>query len=240
MFICNCGKEYKTENGFIKHQNSCQYTDLNIEKIYKFGYMLDEVDRRLFNVPVTKVNKYSKTNNIPFDVARKELQKSYIYKYRKSLWDILQVWNEELLPSEYRTFLKWVWKTYKDITVLSLRNTLSNTKIIYRYNLEHTALMIGKRIEDSLIHIHEHGAFSNDFEFVDAVLAGNISMYYVLFNDWLATKWFGDLNIGLQQQLDEYVKIASKTVLDRLKQEEFDLLQQLACTETPKIYEMDF
>jgi hypothetical protein len=238
MLECNCGKEFKTENGLSKHVSECPYAELVVEKIYNLGHMINEVDKKLFHVALGKIKKYAKDNQISFEQSQKILQEEAIYKYRKSLWDILMVWKDELLASEFRPFLKWVWKTYKEITLLSLRNTLSNTKIIYRFNLENTTFMIGKRIDDSLIHIHEHGDFSNDFEFVDAIISGQVSMYYVLFNDWLAQKWFGRLDIDLQHELEEYVQIASKTVLDRLKKEEFELLQTLACTETPKIFTM--
>ena len=239
MFNCNCGKEYKTESGFLKHNESCQYADLSLEKIYMLGYMIDIYDKKMFHVALSKIKKYSKDNNLDFDIAKKELQKSSIYKYRKSLWDILLVWKDELLVSEYREFIKWVFNTYKDISLISLRNTLSNTKIIYRFNLENSAVMIGNRINDSLIYIHENHDFSNDFEFVNAIMSGQISMYYVLFNDWLAQKWFGRLDKDLQDELEEYVEIASKTVLDRLKHKEFDLLHELASTDTPNIYRMD-
>lgn len=238
MLVCNCGKEYKTEKGFSNHQNKCSYINLNIEKVYKLGRMIDDVDRRLFHVSLGSIKKYVKTNDVEIDEAKIILKKEIIYKYKKSLWDILTIWKDELLASEYRQYLKWVFKTYKDISLISLRNTLTNPKIIYRFNLENTASMIGNRIDDSLVYIHEHGDFSNDFEFVDAIMTGQISMYYVLFNDWLAQKWFGRLDIDLQHELEEYVEIASKTVLDRLKHNEFELLQELACTDTPKIYEM--
>lgn len=239
MFSCNCGKEFKTESGLSRHKSECPYAELSIDKIYNLGYLIDEVDKKLFHVPLSKIKKVSKENQIDVDNARRQLQKEAIYKYRKSLWDILSVWKDELLASEYRPFLKWVWKTYKDITLLSLRNTLSNTKIIYRFNLENTTSMIEKRIDESLIHIHEHGEFSNDFEFVNAIMSGQVSMYYVLFNDWLAQKWFGRLDIDLQKELEEYVHLASKTVLERLKKEEFELLQARACANTPKIYEFN-
>lgn len=240
IFVCKCAKEYKTETGFIKHQKICDYKDIDLNKIYNLGYMINEIDKKLFHVSLSSIKKYSKENNISADNAKKELQKKAIFKYRKSLWDILNVWKEDLLPSEYRQFLKWVWQTYTEITLLSLRNTLSNTKIIYRYNLENTGTVIGKRINESLIYVHQHGDFSNDFEFVNSIMSGQISMYYVLFNDWLAQSWFGRLDIDLQHELEEYVEIASKTVLDRLKSDEFELLQQLACTDTPKIYKMDY
>lgn len=240
MSVCNCGKEYKLEKSFNKHLEECLYASMDLEKIYNLGYMINDVDKKLFHVSLAKIKKYSKDNNCDIDIAKKELQKDIIYKYRKSLWDILIVWKTELLASEYRHFLHWIFKTYKDITLLSLRNTLSNTKSIYRYNLENTVAMMSKRIDDSLLFIHQHGEFSNDFEFVDSILAGNISMYYVLFNDWLAQTWFGRLDIDLQHELEEYVEIASKTVLDRLKPKEFETLQTLACNETPKIFEMDF
>ncbi len=240
MSVCNCGKEYKLEKTFNTHLEECLYASMDLEKIYNLGYMINDVDKKLFHVSLAKIKKYSKDNNCDIDIAKKELQKDIIYKYRKSLWDILIVWKTELLASEYRHFLHWIFKTYKDITLLSLRNTLSNTKSIYRYNLENTVGMMSKRIDDSLLFIHQHGEFSNDFEFVDSILAGNISMYYVLFNDWLAQTWFGRLDIDLQHELEEYVEIASKTVLDRLKPKEFETLQTLACNETPKIFEMDF
>ena len=239
MMLCNCGKEYKTEKGFISHQKECEYVGLDIEKVHWIGRMIAEVDKTIFHVPLGKINKFAKAHTIDFLEAKAILQNQAFEKYKKSLWDILKTWKQELLTSEYRDFIKWVWKTYKDINLLSLRNTLCNTKIIYRYNLENTSSMIKTRIDASLMYIHEHGEFSNDFEFVDMVIAGKVSMYYIIFNDWLATKWFGRLDIDLQDELHEYVELATKTVLDRLKKEEFDELQQLACTDNPVIHSMN-
>lgn len=239
MFVCNCNKEYKTENSFNKHISTCPYANLNIEKVYNLGYLIDEFDKKLFHVPLGKIKKFAKENDIDSITSRQHLQKESIYKFRKSLWTILEVWKDELLASEYRPFIQWVFKTYKDISLLSLKNTFSNTKIIYRFNLENTKDMIAKRIEDSLLFIHEHGAFSNDFVFVDAIMAGKISMYYVLFNDWLAQTWFGRLDSDLQDELEGHVQIASKTVLERLKHKEFEYLQKISNTNTPKIFSMD-
>ena len=238
MFECNCGKEFKTSTGCDKHKLNCDYATINFNKIYNLGIMIDETNNKIFHIALGKIKKHSKTMNISFEQSKRELQQQEIYKYRKSLWDILQIWEHELLTSEYRTFLIWVWKTYKDVSLLSLRNTLSNTKIIYRFNIENTTQMIEKRISESLIYIHEHGTFSNDFEFVNFIISGNVSMYYVLFNDWLAQKWFGRLDLDLQKELEEHVQIASKTVLERLKKCEFNKLQHLANTSTPSIHAM--
>lgn len=236
IFICGCGKEFKTVTGFEKHRSACVYSNIDLNKIYMLGNMINECGKKLFQAPLGKIKKYAKENQITFADAQKKLHNDEIYKYRKSLWDILKIWNAELLPSEYRHFLIWAFNTYKEITLLSLRNTLGNTKIIYRYNIENTTKNIGKRINDSLIHIHEHGNFSNDFEFVDALSSGNVSIYYVLFNDWLAQNWFGRLDQDLQKELEDNVKLASKIILDRLNKDEFNLLQKLACSSTPVIY----
>lgn len=240
MFACNCGKEYKTEKGLSSHQEKCDYADINIDRIYKLGGMIDDVDKKLFHVSLGSIKKYAKLNTVEFDDAKKILQQEIIYKYRKSLWDILMVWQDSLLVSEYRSFLKWIFKTYKDINLLSLRNTLCNGKIIYRYNMETSREMIEKRIDNSLIYIHEHGEFHNDFVFVDAILSGNISMYFVLFNDWLAQKWFSRLDMDLQKELEEYVEIASKNIINRIKPDDFDILQKLANTIKPVIHRMDY
>ena len=238
MFECNCGKSYKTEKGYIDHISKCEYVDLDIKKVLRLGRLINNSNKFLFHVALGKIRKFAKENGIPQEDAKKILTKEAILKYKKSLWDILQVWKVELIISEYRVYTEWVFKTYKDITLLSLRNTLSNPKIIYRYNLEHTAEMISNRIEDSLLFLHNKNEFSNDFEFIDHIMSGEISMYYIIFNDWLAEEWFGRLDIDLQKELEELVEIVTKTVLDRINHKEFEELQELASSQTPKIYEM--
>jgi len=238
MFTCICGKSYKTEKGYLKHTVTCPYTDMNLKQVYRLGNMIHDSNKFIFHVQVGKINKYRKENNCSRDEAYDILLKENIYKYRKTLWDILEAWKEEMLPSEYREFTRWIFKTYKDITILSLRKTLTNTKIMYRFNLENTVTMIEKRIDDSLRYIHEHNTFHNDFDFVDSIMTGDVSMYYVLFNDWLATKWFGRLDVDIQEELSDYVEIASKVIIDRVSPSEFDKLQELSNTDTPMIYEM--
>ena len=238
MFECNCGKSYKSEAGYKKHIQTCEYVDLEINKVYSLGKIINESNKFLFHVALGKIRKLAKEKGISQDIARDMLQKEAILKYKKSLWDILEYWKEELVVSEYRVFAKWVFRTYKDITLLSLRNTLTNPKIIYRYNLEHTADMIAGRIDDSLLFLHNKNVFTNDFEFIDHIMVGDISMYYVIFNDWLAEEWFGRLDIDLQKELEHLVDIVTKTVLERIKPSEFEKLQTLACSQTPKIYEM--
>lgn len=238
MLKCICGKTYKTSKGHMNHIANCEYVNMDLKKIYRLGKMIHETNKFLFHVHFGKLNKYKKENECTRDEAYEILLKENIFKYRKTLWDILETWKAELLPSEYREFLKWVFKTYNDITLLSLRNTLSNTKIIYRFNLENSKAMIETRINDSLLYIHNNKEYSNDFEFVDNIMYGNISMYYVLFNDWLAEKWFGRLAVDLQKELSDYVDIASKVIIDRIKHSEFEELQELANSDTPLIHEM--
>ncbi len=238
MFNCICGKSYKTEKGHLKHAVTCQYVTMNLTKVYRLGKMIHDCNKFLFHVHFGKVNKYIKENGCTREEAQNILLEQNIYKYRKTLWDILEAWKEEMLPSEYREFTKWIFKTYKDITLLSLRNTLSNPKIMYRFNLEHTADMIEGRIDSSLLYIHKNHTFHNDFDFVDSIMTGDVSMYYVLFNDWLATKWFGRLEADIQKELTDYVEIASKVIVNRVSHTEFDELQELSNTDTPKIYEM--
>jgi len=238
MNKCNCGAEYKTTKPFLKHVENCSYSDLDIDVILHLGHMINEVDRTLFYANFGKLKKYAKDNKLSISEATEEMLHKTIYSYRKSLWDIHLIWQNNLLTSERRQFLQWVWKNYKDITLISLRNLLGNEKIIYRFNLENTTPTITKRINDSLIFIHEHGEIENDFEFVDLISTGKISMYYVLFNDWLASEWFGRLDKDLQDELHDYVELASKTVLERLTPKEFDELNKLACSESPIIYDV--
>jgi len=238
MFECNCGKSYKTEKGYTKHLESCDYADIEIDKVLRLGMIINDCNKFLFHVALGKIRKTAKEKGVSQEIAKDMLQRDAILKYKKSLWDILEYWKEELVISEYRVFAKWVFATYKDISLLSLRNTMTNHKIIYRYNLEHTADMIENRIEDSLLFLHNKNTFSNDFEFINHITVGDISMYYVIFNDWLAEEWFGKLDIDLQKELEHLVEIVTKTVIERIDPEEFETLQTLACSETPKIYEM--
>src|SRR5574343_1086875 len=99
MFECNCGKEFKTEGGLSRHIVECPYADIDLNKIYLLGEMIDEVDKKLFHVALGKIKKYAKENQIEFNDAKKLLQREAIYKYRKSLWDILNTWKDELLAS---------------------------------------------------------------------------------------------------------------------------------------------
>jgi len=237
-FKCFCGKKYKTEKGYLKHASNCRYSEMDLKKIYRLGKLIHESNNFLFHVHFGKLNKYKKENDCTREEAYDILLEENIFKYRKTLWDILEAWKEELLPSEYRVFTKWIFKTYKDITLLSLRNTLSNPKIMYRFNLENTKDMIEGRIESSLLYIHNNHTFHNDFDFVDSIMTGDVSMYYILFNDWLAEKWFGRLENDIQKELTDYVEIASKVIVDRVSHKEFDELQQLASADTPEIYEM--
>jgi hypothetical protein len=240
MFECKCGKKCAFEKGFTKHKSKCEYVNLDISKIYHLGYMIDEIDKILFRVKIGEVKKLAVSEKISNDEAKKILREKLFYKYRKSFWDIHLSWKDQLLVSEHRPFLKWVWDTYSDISLISLKSLLGNSKVIYRYNLENTTSMISKRIDDSLIHIHEVGSFNNDFEFVDCIMTGKISMYYVLFNDWLAITWFASLDKDLQDELADLVEIASKTVLEKLNADDFDNLQKQACAITPIIYTLDF
>jgi len=238
MFNCNCGKTYKTETGYNKHISNCKYVDLDPDKVYRLGKLISEYNKFLFRAPLGKIRKVAKDENVSEDIAKDIVLKQVILKYKKSLWDILLVWREALLVSEYRVFIKWVFSTYKDINLLSLRSTLTNPKIIYRYNIEHTVDMITGRIEDSLLFLHNKKEFSNDFEFINHIIIGDISMYYVIFNDWLAEEWFSHLDTDLQKELEDLVEIATKTVLERINCDDFDILQKLACSETPKIHRM--
>lgn len=237
MIICNCGIKYKTERNFLKHQPTCQYKELDIKIVKYVGNLINDVDSHIFNVSSSKITKFAKENKISREEAKKTMMENEILHFKKSLWDIYLVWKEMLIPSEYRTFLKWVWKTYSDISAISLKGILGNQKIIYKFNIEYTEKMISKRIDDSLIYLHEHGEFGNDFEFVNAVISGNVSMYFVLFNDWLASYWFGRLDSDLQDELSELVEIAGRNVLNRLNEDEFVKLNNMANTVNPIVHD---
>ncbi len=235
MYECNCGAEYKTEKGLLKHINKCEFVDMDLNKVYRLGKIIQN-ESDLFHVHFGKLKKYMKENNLSMDEAREILLKHNIYSFRKSIWNILEVWKDELIPSEYRIYTKWIFKTYNDISKMSLRNVLSNTKSIYRYNMEHTKDMIEKRINESLLYTHKNPEFVNDFDFVDAIMTGDISMYYILFNDWLAEKWFGRLDNDLQCEMASFIEIASGIIVERVSHQEFDELNTLAMSDTPIIH----
>lgn len=238
--VCICGYKCGTEKPFLKHTTVCQYLDLEIEKVYQIGFMIDDICNFLFHVSLRTIHKYSKNNNISIEDARIKLKSEIMFKYRKSLWDIYKTLKGNLLFSEWREFMQWSTNKYQDISLISMKNTFGDQKKIYRYNIENTVKTIEKRINDSLITIHEQHEYANDFEFVNYVMSGKISMYYLIFNDWLAISWFERLDKDLQDELSDIVEIASKTVLDRLKHSDFDTLQMLACTDTPVIHSNDF
>ena len=236
---CVCGKEYKIKKSYLNHLDTCKYSNASLERMYLLGYMIHEVNGNLFRPTIAKAKKLMKNDNLTKDNAMDKALQNNIYEYRKTLWDILEVFEHMLLPSEYRRYVRWAFKTYKgDVFLMSLRNILGNTKVIYRFNMEYNASVIKTRIDSSLIYIHEHGEFANDYDFADAVAIGDISLYYILFNTWLAEKWFGRLDLDLQNELAPNIEIVSNLIIDRVNGNEFEELQKLADTLTPTIYEI--
>ena len=234
-FECPCGKVYKTLKGFKKHQETCEYKNLNEEKIIWLGEIINEITP-LFSVPYSKIKSFAKKNNLDMETAKKELIYQEFWKYRKSLWDVLKVMESELLVSEYRPFIKWVFDTYNDVTLVKLKGVLGNKKVIYRFNLNYTHKVIEKRISESIDFLEENYQELNDYQMIDIILKGDVSIYYVIFNDYLAEKWFSRLDTELQQALEYHVNIASKTIIDRIKPNDYDELNKLANSYTPNIY----
>lgn len=238
MFNCNCGKEYKTEKPYLKHIDTCDYAESSMDKMYLLGFMINEQKPLLFRPSIASTKKVMKAKGLNKDEAFDEALKENIYKFRKSLWDVMYVFEHTLLPSEYRLYVKWVFKTYPDIFLESMRNVLGSTKTLYRFNMEYNAKTIKDRIDSSIIYIHEYGDFANDYDFADAVATGDISLYYILFNTWLAESWFGGLDSDLQSELTPNIEIVSKLILDRVNHKEFEELQKLSDTVTPTIHEI--
>jgi len=236
MFECTCGKTYKTKKPYLKHFNNCDYANKSIERMYSLGYMIHEAKPLLFRPSISTAKKLMKSNNLNKDEALIEAQKQSIYEYRRSLWDILVVFEHTLLPSEYRLYIKWAIKTYPNIFLESLRNVLGSTKILYRFNMEYNATTIKNRINSSILYIHEYGEFINDYDFADAVAIGDISLYYIMFNTWLAETWFGQLDLDLQNELTPNVETVLQLIIDRVNHKEFDELQALADSVTPIIH----
>ena len=87
MFTCNCGKSYKTEAGYNKHINACEYADLDINKVYMLGKLINDSNKFLFHVALGKIRKLAKEEGISQDIAKDKLMKDAILKYRKSLWN---------------------------------------------------------------------------------------------------------------------------------------------------------
>ena len=102
--------------------------------------------------------------------------------------------------------------------------------------MEYNATTIKNRINSSILYIHEYGEFMNDYDFADAVAIGDISLYYILFNTWLAETWFGQLDLDLQNELTPNVETVSQLIIDRVNHKEFDELQALADSVTPIIH----
>lgn len=238
MFSCNCGKEYKTEKPYLKHIDECNYSDASLEKMYLLGFMINEQKPLLFRPSIASAKKLMKSEGMNKDEAMEEALKNNILKFRKSLWDLIYVFEHTLLPSEYRLYIKWVFKTYPDIFLESMRNVIGSTKTLYRFNMEYNAKTIANRINSSIVYIHEYGDFMNDYDFADAVATGDISLYYILFNTWLAENWFGRLDADLQAELTPNIETVSKLIIDRVNQKEFTELQELSDTVTPTIHEI--
>ena len=234
--VCNCGKKYKLEKAYLKHANVCDYANSCEIKMYALGYMIHENKQLLFRPSIASVKKIMKVLELNKDAAFTEALQNNIYKFRKSLWDLIEVFESSLLPSEYRLYIKWVLTTYPDIFLESMRNVIGSPKTIYRFNMEYNATTIKNRIDSSILYIHEYGEFANDYDFADAVAIGDISLYYILFNSYLAEIWFGQLDKDLQYELTPNIEVVSKLIIDRVSHTEFEELQTLADTITPKIH----
>jgi hypothetical protein len=202
------------------------------------GLMIHEKKPLLFRPSITSSKKLMKSMNITKEEAIAEALKANIYKFRRSLWDIIEIFEHTLLPSEYRLYIGWAIDTYPDIFLESLRNVIGSTKTIFRFNMEYNANTIKTRIESSIIYIHEYGEFQNDYDFADAIATGDISLYYVLFNTWLAETWFGRIDLDLQNELAPNIEIVSKLIIDRVNHKEFEELQKIADSDTPVIIEI--
>ena len=238
MFSCTCGKDYKLEKPYLKHLDICEYSEASLQKMYMIGLMINEKKPLLFRPSIASTKKLMKSMKLSKDEAMSEALKLNIYKFRKSLWNIIKVFEHTLLPSEYRLYISWVFDTYPDIFLESLRNVIGSTKTIYRFNMEYNAKMIKGRIDSSLVYIHEYGEFQNDYDFADAIATGDISLYYVLFNTWLAETWFGRIDLDLQNELTPNIDIVSKLIIERVNHKEFEELQLLADSDTPTIMEI--
>jgi len=238
MFSCTCGKEYKTEKPYLKHIDICEYAESSLQKMYMVGLMIHEKKPLLFRPSIASAKKLMKSMELNKDEAMAEALKANVFKFRKSLWDIIEVFEHTLLPSEYRLYIHWALDTYPDIFLESLRNVLGSTKTIFRFNMEYNAKTIKGRIESSIIYIHEYGEFQNDYDFADAIATGDISLYYVLFNTWLAETWFGRVDSDLQNELTPNIEVVSKLIIDRVNHKEFEELQALADSDTPTIIEI--
>ena len=148
------------------------------EKLYLLGLMIDEIDNRLFFIPKSQIAKCIKDNKTDYESARRYLKSQAIMKYRKSLWYILEIWKSYLMVSEYRVFLKWAFTTFKQISLISMKNIFGNEKILYRFNKENKAYVIGKNIDDTLSYIHLKSEYYNDYEFIDDIKPVNRTLFF--------------------------------------------------------------
>lgn len=226
---CHCGKKFKTINGFEKHVLNCHYSNMDIKKIYNLGLMIHDISPRFFSVSLQSIKKYSKTNQTDIATSKNNLIKDAILKYKKSLFDILNIFETELLVSEYREFIRFVLTTYDNISLISLKSMLTNKKIHYRFNCQNTFKTIATRIDSSkefILDNNDH--LVNEYSVVYNIINGNISIYYLLFNDYMAEQWFACIDEDLQHELAEYIEMSSKNIINVLTPKEFDILNSLA------------
>jgi hypothetical protein len=240
LFECKCGKTYKTKKGYENHIKKCPYADMDLDKVYFIGNIINDVFK--FFEPngreIVNLKRKLKNENISDKKLHEIALFNNIYKYRKMIWDIYLVWKENLLTLEYRPFLKWLKKKFKNINLINLKSLVTNTKLIFKFNFENLFSIIEERILDSIDFI-KNKKFENNFEFIDYIINGDISIYYIIFNDYMATKWFENLDEDLQKELLKIVKQVENIIKDNLKPKEFSQLNKLANKITPIILNED-
>jgi hypothetical protein len=238
LFECVCGKKYKTKKGFENHLSKCKYVDLDKEKVLHLGNIINDVYGFFEPTSFEMIKEKKKNKNLSQTEIKKLIIKNNILKYKKMIWDVYTIWKDSLLGIEYRMYLKWLKKNnnFKDLNIINFKNVVTNKKLLLKYNYQNLFNTIEERINDSLDFI-KNKEFANDFEFIDNILIGNISIYYLIFNDYLATNWFSKIDSDLQKELIKIIKQVEKTITNNISREEFDYLNTLANKKKPKIHD---
>lgn len=237
--VCHCGKHYKTIKAYAKHTSECRFFNMKESLLFNVGNLVNEAFKgKLFLVPSASVKKFQYLDpDLSIVQAKKLVVNEQIFKYRKMVWDIYLVWKEYLLPSEFRDFTRWATKTYSDVST----KTLSNPKVLFRYNVESTAKTIKLRINESILFLTERGLeFDNQFEFLDLLESRQISFYYIFYNDYLSTTWFEKLDRDQRDMLLDYIKVAERNIVKFVTEEQTNELLDLANSVTPQFFEEDF
>jgi hypothetical protein len=186
MFKCPCGKEYKREDFYKKHIESCPYYDLDEKKVLYIGEKILDC----YNVyyPNRKLLKECVKQFGNKDDCYKLIKNDFIMKYKKMFWDIYKGLSNSIPNKFLSDYFCWLKRKYKfDERILGIKLFVLNKKRLYRYIIENLDKIVEYQLEKDLELISElykeYGKI-NEYFVEEMIVNKDVSYYFMVLNDY--------------------------------------------------------